>query len=53
MGATMEAYCVKCKGKTESAKNFGRPYNEVMKETKERYFNDSNKKVLVKEFEPV
>jgi hypothetical protein len=39
--------------KTESTKNYGRPYNEVMKETRERYFNDSYKQNIVKEFEPL
>jgi len=34
-----------------SAENYGRPYNEVMKETKERYFSNNHKQVLVKEFE--
>jgi len=38
--------------KKASAKNYGRPYNEVMKETRERYkLSDSDFKV--KEFEPI
>ena len=39
--------------KTESAKNYGRPYNEVMKETRERYFSNNHKQNIVKEFEPL
>ena len=39
--------------KKESADNFGRPYNEVMKETRERYFSNNHKQNIVKEFEPV
>ena len=37
--------------KKESANNYGRPYNDVMKETRERYFSNNHKQVLVKEFE--
>ena len=39
--------------KRESANNFGRPYNEVMKETRERYFSNNHKQNIVKEFESV
>lgn len=36
-----------------SAQNYGRPYKEVMKETRERFFTNTEKQILVKEFEPV
>ena len=39
--------------KKESANNFGRSYNEVMKETRERYLSNNHKQNIVKEFEPV
>jgi hypothetical protein len=39
--------------KAESAKNYGRLYNEVMKETRGRYFSSDHKELLVKEFEPI
>ena len=39
--------------KIESAKNYGRPYNEVMKETRERYNIKIAPLSIVKEFEPV
>lgn len=39
--------------KKESVNNFGRRYNEVMKETRERYFNNNHKQNLVEEFEHV
>ncbi|MHB8278781.1 MAG: hypothetical protein ACYDIA_14160 [Candidatus Humimicrobiaceae bacterium] len=39
--------------KTGSAHNFGRPHNEVMKETRERYLNNNHKNILVKEFEKI
>ncbi len=39
--------------KKESANNFGRPYNEVMKETRGRYFSNNHKEILIKEFEPL
>jgi len=37
--------------KRTSAKNFGRDYKEVMKETRERYFSNNHKQYIVKEFE--
>ena len=39
--------------KTESAKNYGRPYNEVMKETRERYNLNIEPSNIVKEFEKI
>ena len=39
--------------KTESAKNYGRPYKEVMIETRERYFSNNNNQNIVKEFENI
>ena len=39
--------------KTESAKIYGRPYKEVMKETRERYFSKNHNQNIVKEFEPL
>jgi len=36
-----------------SAQNYGRSYKEAMKETRERYFTNTEKQILVKEFEPV
>jgi hypothetical protein len=36
-----------------SVKRYGRPYKEVMKETSERYFSNTEKLNLVKEFEPL
>ena len=39
--------------KKESANNFGRSYNEVMKETRERYFSNNHKQNIVKEFEKI
>ena len=39
--------------KRMSAQNYGRPYKEVMKETRERHFNNNHKQILVKEFEPL
>ena len=39
--------------KTESDKNFGRVYNEIMKETRKRYISNNHKNILVKEFESV
>ena len=39
--------------KRESANNFGRPYDEVMKETRERYFSNNHKQNTVKEFENI
>jgi len=39
--------------KRASAKNYGKPYKEVMKETRKRYFNNNYKHNIVKEFEPV
>lgn len=39
--------------KRKSARNYGRPYGEVMKETRERYFSNNHKQKVVKEFEPV
>ncbi len=36
-----------------SAQNYGRSYKEVVKETRERYFTNTEKQILVKEFEPV
>ena len=35
-----------------SAKNNGRPYKEVMKETRDRYFQKVEMKNLVRDFEP-
>jgi len=34
-----------------SAQNYGRPYKEVMKETRKRYFSNNHKQNIVKEFE--
>lgn len=39
--------------KKESARNFGRDYKEVMKETRERYFSNNHKQNIVKEFEEI
>ena len=39
--------------KTESTKNYGRPYNEVMKETRERYNIKIDPLNMVKEFEKI
>ena len=39
--------------KKASARNYGRPYNEVMKETKERYLSNNHQQNIVKEFEPL
>jgi len=39
--------------KRESAKNFGRDYREVMKETRERYLSNNCKENIVKEFETI
>jgi len=39
--------------KRESAKNFGRDYREVMKETRERYLSNNCKENIVKEFEAI
>ena len=39
--------------KTESAKNYGRPYKGVMKETRERYFSNNHNLNIVKEFEDI
>jgi hypothetical protein len=39
--------------KKESASNFGKLYNEVIKETREKYFNNNYKEILVKEFENI
>ena len=39
--------------KRTSAKIHGRPYNEVMRETRKRYFSNNYKHKIVKEFEPV
>ena len=39
--------------KKESANNFGRPYNEVMKETRDRYLIKVDNIHLVKEFETI
>ena len=36
-----------------SAQNYGRPYKEVMKETRKRYSNNNHKQILVKGFEPL
>ena len=38
--------------KTESSKNYGRPYNEVMKETRERCLQKIDN-LIVKEFERI
>ena len=39
--------------KMTSAQNYGRDYNEVMKETRERYFSNNHKQNIVKEFEKI
>jgi hypothetical protein len=39
--------------KRESAQNYGREYKEVMKETRERYFNNNHSQNIVKEFETI
>jgi len=39
--------------KRESACNFGRVYNEVMRETRERYLSNYHKQNIVKEFEEI
>lgn len=39
--------------KRESASNFGRSYNDVMKETRERYFSNNHVHNVIKEFEAV
>lgn len=39
--------------KKTSTQNYGRHYNEVMKETRERYFSINHKQNIIKEFEPV
>lgn len=39
--------------KRESARNYGRPYNEVMKETRERYLTKFELVGMVKEFEKI
>ena len=36
-----------------SANNLGRPYNEVMKETRERYLSNNHSQNIVKEFETI
>ena len=39
--------------KTRKCHNFGRPYDEVMKETRARYFSNNHKQHIVKEYENI
>ena len=39
--------------KRTSAQNYGRPYKEVMKETRERYLSNDHKNIFVKKFEKI